>query len=116
MAIRRFDGNGRFSSVVEHNGVLYLAGQLCSNPCGDVKEQTSEILEKIEALLSRYGSDKNHILAATVYLKDIGSFKEMNCVWDAWVSEDNEPARVCVEAALASPAFLVEISATAAVI
>ena len=40
----------------------------------------------------------------------------MNCVWDAWVSQDNEPARLCVEAALASPAFLVEISVTAAVI
>ena len=48
MAIRRFEGNGRYSNVVEHNDVLYLTGQLCSNPAGDVKQQTKEILEKIE--------------------------------------------------------------------
>ena len=116
MAIRRFEGNGRYSNVVEHNDVLYLTGQLCSNPAGDVKQQTKEILEKIEALLERYGSDKHHILSAQVYLKDIAMFKDMNSVWDAWVSQDNEPARLCVEATLASPAFLVEISVTAAVI
>ncbi len=116
MSIRRFESNGRYSNVVEHNGVLYLTGQICSNPGGDVKQQTKEILEKIETILERYGSDKHHILSASIYLKDMSMFREMNSVWDAWVSQDNEPARLCVEAALASPAFLVEISVTAAVI
>ncbi|MBQ7283364.1 MAG: RidA family protein [Oscillospiraceae bacterium] len=117
MAIRRFESNGRYSNVVEHNGVLYLTGQLCTNPAGDVKQQTKEILEKIEVLLKKYGSDKHHLLSAQIYLKDINnSFKDMNSVWDAWVSQDNEPARLCVEAAMASPAFLVEISVTAAII
>ncbi|MEG1896541.1 MAG: RidA family protein, partial [Oscillospiraceae bacterium] len=88
----------------------------CSNPCGDIKQQTSEVLEKSETLLSKYASAKNHILSATVYLKDITMFKEMNCVWDSWVSEDNEPARMCAQATLASPAFLVEIVVTAATI
>ncbi len=114
MAIRRFEGNGRYSNVVEHNGVLYLTGQLCTNPAGDIKQQTREFLEKIEQLLERYGSDKHHLLSAQIYLKDISMFKEMNSVWG--VSQDNEPARLCVEAALASPAFLVEISVTAALI
>ena len=54
MAIRRFESNGRYSNVVEHNGVLYLTGQLCSNPAADVKQQTKEILEKIESLLEKY--------------------------------------------------------------
>ena len=116
MAIRRFESNGRYSNVVEHNGVLYLTGQLCSNPAADVKQQTKEILEKIESLLEKYGSDKHHLLSAQIYLKDINLFKDMNSVWDAWVSQDNEPARLCVEAALANPAFLVEISIIAAVI
>lgn len=116
MAIRRFENNGRYSNVVEHNGVLYLTGQLCSNPAGDVKQQTKEILEKIENLLEKYGSDKHHMLSASIYLKDMSMFKEMNSVWDAWVSQDNEPARLCVQAPLASPAFLVEISVISAMI
>ena len=40
MAIRRFESNGRFSRVVEHNGILYISGQVCSNPNGDIKAQT----------------------------------------------------------------------------
>ena len=48
------------------------------------KEQTAAILSKIENLLNQYGSDKKHILSATIYLKDIDAdFKDMNSVWDA---------------------------------
>ncbi len=113
--IRRFESNGRFSKVVEHNGVIYIAGQVCSDPTGDVKKQTAETLEKIDSILERYGSDKEHILSATVYISDIAYFKDMNSVWDAWVTEGNEPTRACVEAKLASPSLLVEIVCNAVV-
>jgi len=43
-------------------------------------------------------------------------FAEMNAVWDAWVIEGFSPARACVEASLARPELLVEISVIAAVI
>ena len=114
MAIRRFESNGRFSKVVEHNGILYIAGQVCSNPAGDIKAQTAETLAKIEEILLKYGSDKEHMLSNTVYIKDMSLFKEMNSVYDAWVVKDNEPARACVEAKLASPSILVEVSCIAA--
>ncbi len=115
MAIRRFESNGRYSKVVEHNGILYISGQVCSNPNGDIKMQTAETLAKIEEALLKYGSDKEHMLSNTVYLKDMALFKEMNSVYDAWVIKDNEPARACVEAKLASPNILVEITCIAAV-
>jgi hypothetical protein len=35
--------------------------------------QTREVLAKIDALLAEAGSDKDHLLNATIYLKDIGS-------------------------------------------
>ena len=73
------------------------------------------MLAKIEELLGKYGSDKDHILSATIYLKDMALFDQMNSVWDAWVTPGNEPARCCVEAKMASAAILVEISVIAAV-
>ena len=115
MAIRRFESNGRYSKVVEHNGILYISGQVCSDPSGDIKAQTAQTLQKIEETLIKYGSDKEHMLSATVYRKDMSLFKEMNSVYDAWVVKDNEPARACVEAELASPTLLVEIACIAAV-
>ena len=116
MAIRRFESNGRYSKVVEHNGLLYISGQVCSDPSSDIKAQTAQVLEKIDDTLAKYGSDKEHLLSATVYIKNMSLFKEMNSVYDAWVVKDNEPARACVEAELASPNLLVEIACIAAMI
>lgn len=113
MEIKRYENNGRMSRAVVHNGTVYLCGQVHGE--GDVKEQTAAILEKIEDLLNKYGSDKNHILSVTIYLRDMKDFADMNSVWDAWVESGHEPARACVEARLARECLLVEMSVTAAV-
>ena len=114
MSIQRFEGNGRMSSVVINNGVMYLSGQVCAE--GDIKEQTAGVLAKIENLLNQYGSDKEHILSVTIYLKDIiKDFADMNSVYDAWTVDEHEPARACVEAKMAREQLLVEMSVVAAV-
>lgn len=114
MEIKRYEGTGRMSRAVVHNGTIYLCGQTCLDG-KDVKEQTKVVLEKIETLLNKYGSDKNNILSTTIYLKDMSLFQEMNEVWDSWVEDGNEPARACVEAKLAREDILVEMSVIAAV-
>ncbi len=113
MEIKRFETNNRTSKVVIHNNTIYLCGQVHDK--GDVKEQTLEILRKIEILLNQYNSSKDNILSSTVYLKDISAdFKEMNEVWDNWFETGTQPARTCVEAKMARECLLVEITVTAA--
>lgn len=112
MEIKRYENNGRMSRAVVHNNTIYLCGQTHAE--GGVKEQTTEILAKIEDLLNKYGSDKKHMLSVTIYLRDIKDFAEMNSVWDAWVEKGFEPARACVEARMARETLLVEMSVTAA--
>ncbi len=73
------------------------------------------MLEKVDALLLEAGSDRKHILSATLYIKDMKAFSAMNEVWDDWVVEGYSPARACVEASLARPELLVEVSVIAAV-
>lgn len=114
MEIKRFEGTGRMSRVVEHNNTLYLCGQTCADDNMDVKEQTKVVLQKVEDLLNNYGSDKRHILSVTIYLKEIGLFADMNEVWDNWVEDGFEPARACVEAKMARENILVELSVIAA--
>ncbi len=113
MSIQRFEGNGRMSNVVINNNVMYLSGQVCAE--GDIKEQTAGVLEKVENLLNKYGSDKEHILSVTIYLKDMKDFADMNSVYDAWTVDGFEPARACVEAKMAREQLLVEMSVVAAV-
>ncbi len=105
----------RMSKIVIHNDTIYLCGQVAKDANTDIKEQTRSMLEKVDDLLGQAGSDRKHILSATVYIKDMKDFAEMNAVWDAWVIEGYSPARACVEASLARPELLVEVSVIAAV-
>ncbi|MEG2787527.1 MAG: RidA family protein [Romboutsia sp.] len=113
MEIKRYEGTGRMSRAVVHNNTVYLCGQTHGE--GDIKEQTAMVLQKIEDLLNKYGSDKEHILSVTIYVRDMKDFADMNSVWDSWVVDGHEPARACVEARMAREALLVEMSVVAAV-
>ncbi|WP_076539214.1 RidA family protein [Shewanella sp. UCD-KL21] len=114
MSIERIETGKRMSRIVKHNGTIYLCGQVCQDATKDITEQTQTMLDKVEALLLQAGSDKKHILSATIYVKDMSYFAEMNAVWDAWVIEGYAPARACVAAKMAREALLVEISVVAA--
>ena len=104
----------RMSRIVKHNGTIYLCGQVCADASQGIKEQTATMLDKVEKLLEQAGSDKEHMLSATIYIKDMKDFAEMNEVWDNWVPAGHAPARACVEASMAREALLVEISVIAA--
>lgn len=111
--ITRKHGNGRMSQIVEHNGVIYLSGQV-ADPAKSIQDQTKDVLQKIDDLLAEAGSSKTNIISATIWLKDMSDFAAMNAVWDGWVETGHEPARCCGEAALANPDMLVEIMIIAA--
>ncbi|MFY0596938.1 MAG: RidA family protein [Cognatishimia sp.] len=103
----------RMSKIVEHNGTVYLCGQV-GNVGDPVADQTRQCLAKIEALLAEANTDKTRILQCTIWLADMADFAEMNAVWDAWIPEGHAPARACGEAKLARSELLVEMIVTAA--
>ena len=115
MSIQRQETKQRMSRVVIHNDTIYLCGQVCKDASQGIAEQTATMLEKVDELLLQSGSDREHLLSATIYVRDMKDFAEMNAVWDAWVPEGQAPARACVEARMARAELLVEISVIAAV-
>lgn len=104
----------RMSRIVIHNDTVYLCGQVAKDASADITEQTQTMLDKVDDLLRQAGSDREHILSATIYIKDMQLFAAMNEVWDAWVVEGHSPACACVQASMARPELLVEISVIAA--
>ena len=104
----------RMSKIVIHNNTVYLCGQVAKDADAGIKQQTETMLEKVDDLLKQAGSDREHILSATIYIKDMKYFAQMNEVWDAWVIEGFSPARACVQASLARPELLVEVSVISA--
>ena len=115
MTITRKRVGPKLSRIVEHNGLVYLCGQVSGDYSGDIAEQTKLTLARIDEHLAEAGTDKSNMLSATVYLTDISHAAAMNAVWNAWLSECEPPARTCVQATLARPEMLVEITVTAAV-
>ena len=114
MTITRHNAGPRMSAAVVNGNTVYVAGQV-SGDAPTVKGQTEQILKKIDGLLATAGSSKSKLLSATVYLANMATYDEMNAAWDAWVDPSNAPARATVEARLAQPKYLVEISLVAAV-
>lgn len=114
MNISRIGIGPRMSKAVRHGDTIYLAGQVPDNAKEDVAGQTRQVLAKIDTILAEAGTDKSKVLSATIYLRDIATFDQMNGVWDAWVDQKNPPARATVEAKLARPEYGVEISIIAA--
>jgi enamine deaminase RidA (YjgF/YER057c/UK114 family) len=114
-SIERLEGGPRMSQAVIHNGVVYLAGQVAADaPGAPVKEQTKNILDRIDKLLAAAGTDKTRLLSVTIWLADVRTFEDMNSVWDKWVPAGATPARATVEAKLVSTVYSVEIGVIAA--
>ena len=114
MSIQRINAGPRMSSAVVHGDTVYLAGLTADDTKADVKGQTKQILDKIDKFLKDAGTDKSKILSANIWLTDIGTWSQMNEIWDAWVAPGSPPARAPVAAKLANPALKVEIMVQAA--
>lgn len=114
MTITRLHQGPRMSEAVVHGNTVYLAGQVGA-PGESVTTQTKAALAQVDALLAEAGSDRDHLLSATIWLADITDFAEMNTVWDAWIAGHGAPARATGEAKLAAPDYKVEVIITAAI-
>lgn len=111
--ITRTDPNKILSKAVEYHGFVYLAGLTAKDTTKDIKGQTQEVLDQIDAALETHGTDKTRMLQAQIWVKDIRDRDAMNDVWSAWLPVGGAPVRACVEANMADPRLLVEIMVTA---
>ena len=114
--IRRHGMATRYSEAAVFNGMVFLAGMVPERGDTDIRGQTQDVLAQVAHRLQEAGSDKSRILRAEIYLTDIRDIAAMNEVWDAWVVPGSAPPRATVQAALADPAWRIEIVVTAAVV
>lgn len=109
--------NGHYSTVIEHNGILYLSGQLPFKPGTKempegIRAQTQLILENIEFILKEAGSDVNQVLQMRLYISDISLWNQVNEVY-AKFFKDHKPARTVVPTKELHYGALIEVECTA---
>jgi 2-iminobutanoate/2-iminopropanoate deaminase len=111
---------GPYSQAVAWNGLVYLSGQIPLDPAtgqlveGGIVEQTDRVLQNLKAVLEAAGSDLDHVLKTTVFLKDMSEFAHMNEIYGHYFAA-NPPARATVEVARLPRDVRVEIECVAAI-
>jgi 2-iminobutanoate/2-iminopropanoate deaminase len=89
---------GPYSQAVEHNGTLFISGQIPINPEtgkiveGGIKEQTRQVMENIKAILKAAGYTFNNVVKSTCLLDDMENFAAMNEIYAEYYPA-NPPAR-----------------------
>lgn len=111
-SIQRIHPAAQWSDAVVHNGTAYFVEVPESGT--DITSQAQAVFAQAERTLALAGSDKSHLLMATIYLKHMSDRAAFNAAWEAWLPEGCAPARACVSAEMANPDFLLEIVFTAA--
>ena len=112
MTIDRVQPGAWNSKSVIHGDTIYMSGIVADDTTVGMKQQTEEVLAKIDAVLAEAGSDKTKIVSSVVYMSDMDLKSEMNAAWMSWMDPACPPARAGVGVVL-TPGHLVEIMCTA---
>jgi 2-iminobutanoate/2-iminopropanoate deaminase len=92
---------GHYSPAVEHNGLIFVSGQLPVNlatgevETGSIEAQTEIALRNVKTILIAAGSDLNQVLQMTIYISDIELWGPVNEAYKR-VMGDHKPARAIV--------------------
>ncbi len=111
---------GHYSPGVEHNGVIYVSGQLPLDLdmreafTGDIGTQTELALRNVEAVLTAGGSGLDKVLQMTIYVSDMSLWDAVNAKY-AEVMGEHKPARAIVPVKDLHFGVQIEIQAIAAV-
>lgn len=99
--IQRYEQNHRLSQLVVYGKFFESSGQVSENHHLSTAEQTKEILNKIDSMLSTINASISHITRVQIWLNDMNDFDEMNEVYERWLENSPKPARACVGSKLA---------------
>jgi 2-iminobutanoate/2-iminopropanoate deaminase len=110
---------GPYSQGIIVNNMFYSSGQIPLTAegtmvTGDIKEQTHQVFENLQAVLSAAGASLESVVKTTVFIKSMDDFAALNEVYSEYFS-NHKPARSCVEVARLPKDSLVEIEVVALV-
>jgi 2-iminobutanoate/2-iminopropanoate deaminase len=113
------DGTQMITSLIVHNGLIYISGQ-GANDAGDVQgadisSHTTKVMNNVKKLIEAGGGSMDSILQLTVYLANLDFYDGMNKVFKTYFPHGG-PARTTVSVAGVPGKSLLEINCIAAVV
>ncbi len=105
---------GPYNHGVRIGDLLFCAGQIPLDPAsgnlvaGDIKAQTTRVLENVKAILDDQKLTFANVIKTTVFMTNLADFAAMNEVYAKYFTE-NFPARSTVQVAALPKGAIVEI-------
>ena len=105
---------GPYSQAIKAGGFVFCAGQAAIDPAtgqlvqGDAAAQADRTLKNLSAVLAAAGTDMDHAVKTTIFLKNIADFAAVNEVYAKYF-KGPPPARSTVQVAALPRDALVEI-------
>lgn len=111
--------NGHYSQCIEHNGTLYISGQLPVDPAtkqipAGIEAQTQLVLEKIELILKEAGSSREKVIRMRIYISDIALWDKVNKVYMQFFGA-HKPVRCVVPVGILHYGCLIEAECVAGI-
>lgn len=108
---------GPYSHGNKIGDLIFTSGQLPINPetkelITEIKAATRQSLENVKGILEEVGSSMDKVVKATVFVKDLGQFGEVNEVYSEYFGQ-NSPSRSCVQVAKLPMDAVIEIEVIA---
>jgi 2-iminobutanoate/2-iminopropanoate deaminase len=110
---------GPYSQAMKVGNLVFTSGQIPLDANGQlvqggIKEQTHQVFRNLQGVLAAAGTSLDKVVKATVFLKDMNLFAELNEIYGSYFG-DHKPARSTVEVARLPRDVLVEIELIATI-
>jgi len=110
---------GPYSQAIVVDGLLFASGQIPLSPemgevvSGGIKEQTTQVMQNIAAVLAAADSDFTKVVKTTCFLTSMEHFTAFNEIYAQYFT--GKPARSCVAVSALPRGVLVEVEVIAKV-
>lgn len=106
---------GPYSQANFANGILYISGQIPVDPTSGklvegIAKETHQVMKNLRAVLEEAGMSFRNVVKATIFLKNMDDFAEMNEIYASYLDADSYPARETVQVSCLPKNVDIEIS------
>ncbi|SEG14102.1 2-iminobutanoate/2-iminopropanoate deaminase [Halpernia humi] len=106
---------GPYSQANFANGILYISGQIPVDAATGklvegIAKETHQVMKNLKAVLEEAGMTFRNVVKATIFLKNMDDFAEMNEIYASYLDPDSYPARETVQVSCLPKNVDIEIS------
>jgi len=105
---------GPYSQAISTGNLLFTAGQVAIDPAtgklveGGIREQTRQVMENLNAILTAARTDFSKVVKSTVFLQDMKNFADFNQIYAEYFPSE-PPARSTFQVGALPLGAMVEI-------